>query len=489
MKENPKIEFKIEPQPQPAGVGKSEESTHEKHQSFLTNFSITPLQLEEYLNQFVIGQEKAVSVLATKIATHYNRMRMELLNQEMTPIVGNIKPNIILVGPTGVGKTYIIKLIAEYINVPFVKGDATKFSETGYVGGDVEDLVRELVYHAGGDIRAAERGIIYIDEIDKIASAQNSIGLDVSRSGVQRNLLKIMEETEVDMKVPHDIASQMEAVMEVQRSGKAERKKVNTRNILFVVSGAFSGLEEIVRKRLRGGSIGFGALTDSNSYSDKDWQEYFISQDLIRYGYESEFVGRLPVHVKMRHLKEEDYFKILKAPTSAVILGKKRDFLAYNINLDFTEDAFREIAKRAETEGTGARGILSVIEKLLLPFEKHLPHRLASLTITKEIVEDPEQELIKILAELDTNDYVRKIALDHSIYLCFTPEAIQELISISKQKKTSIKEWLESNLKNYPYGLRLLELSEFTFTPDLLIEPQTYLDKRIKESYSVQKKK
>lgn len=484
MKETPKFEFRLDPQPQTAEVGKSEDTPKQKKHSFLTNFSVTPLELEQYLNQYVIGQEEAVSILATKIATHYNRMKMEFTHPDLPPIVGNIKPNIILIGPTGVGKTYIIRLIAEYINVPFVKGDATKFSETGYVGGDVEDLVRDLVYNAGGDIQAAERGIIYIDEIDKIASAQNVVGLDVSRSGVQRNLLKIMEETEVDMKVPHDIASQMEAVMEIQRTGKAERKKVNTRNILFVVSGAFSGLEEIVKKRVRGSTIGFGALTENQMKVEQNWQNFISAQDLIRYGFETEFVGRLPVHVKLRPLTEEDFYKILKSPTSAVILGKKRDFLAYNIDLEFTDDAFREIAKLAVEEGTGARGILSVIEKILLPFEKYLPHRVSKLIVTKEVVLNPQIELEKLLAELDSNEYARKVALEHSIFLKVPSDTLYRIIELSKLQKITVKEWLENNLKNYPYGLRLLGQSELVLTPEIIENPQEYLDRKIKENYS-----
>jgi ATP-dependent protease Clp ATPase subunit len=157
------------------------------------NFNILPEELEQYLNKYVIGQEEAIEIIATKVCTHFNRMKIEKSIPEDQKILGNIKSNMLLIGPTGVGKTYIIKLIAKKIGVPFVKADATKFSETGYVGGDVEDLVRELVHEADGDISKAEYGIIYIDEIDKIASSGNITGPDVSRTGVQRNLLKLME--------------------------------------------------------------------------------------------------------------------------------------------------------------------------------------------------------------------------------------------------------------------------------------------------------
>ncbi|MBN2106146.1 MAG: AAA family ATPase, partial [Deltaproteobacteria bacterium] len=160
-------------------------------------FNMKPVELEAYLNDYAIGQARAKEILATKICTHFNRVS----RRDRSPAVGNVKNNILMLGPTGVGKTFLIKLIAQKIGVPFVKGDATKFSETGYVGGDVEDLVRDLVRESGGDINRAQYGIIYIDEIDKIAGSRNSWGLDVSRTGVQRALLKPMEETEVDLKV------------------------------------------------------------------------------------------------------------------------------------------------------------------------------------------------------------------------------------------------------------------------------------------------
>ena len=285
------------------------------------NFQLKPEELESYLNKYIVGQEEAVEIIATKICTHFNRMTLEQELPDDEKIVGNIKSNMLLIGPTGVGKTYIIKLIAKKIGVPFVKADATKFSETGYVGGDVEDLVRELVHEADGDVAKAEYGIIYLDEIDKIASSGNVYGPDVSRAGVQRNLLKLMEEADVDLKTPHDLASQVEAAMEAQRTGKVTRKKINTKNILFIVSGAFSGLEDIINKRLNKQAIGF----DKSQVRREDRQSVLKlvkTEDLIEFGFESEFIGRLPVTVVLNDLDEDGLYKILKNKYSTVVLGR-----------------------------------------------------------------------------------------------------------------------------------------------------------------------
>ena len=472
-----------DPVAEPQLAGTKEEPPPHKRPVEPTNFSVTPLELEAYLNQFVIGQADAVSVLATKVATHYNRMRLEIQNPNLQHIVGNIKPNVILIGPTGVGKTYIVRLIADYIKVPFVKGDATKFSETGYVGGDVEDLVRELVHVSGGDIAAAERGIIYIDEIDKIASAANTVGIDVSRSGVQRNLLKIMEETEVDMKVPHDIASQMEAVIELQRTGKADRKKVNTRNILFIVSGAFSHLDEIVRKRLRGGTIGFGkrgtVITDGEA-----WSQHITAQDLMTFGFETEFVGRLPVMVKLSQLGVEELCKILKSPNGAVIEGKKRDFLAYGIELEFTDDALLLLAEQASMEGTGARGILAVIEKVLLPFEKRLPGKVTKLTVTRDMVLKPLETLQSVLEQAAIFQFQRDMLSEYSLAFVLSESAQRWAIERAVKENVDVVALLKERLKNYPYGLKLLGLTAFEITVEALENPQEYLDEKIKTTFA-----
>ncbi len=358
-------------------------------------FDMLPEELEAFLEEFVVKQADAKAVLSTKICTHFNRIK-QVGRKEDTPRttgVGMIKNNLLMIGPTGVGKTYMIKLIAQKLGVPFVKGDATKFSETGYVGGDVEDLVRDLVSEADDDIEQAENGIIYIDEIDKIASSGNIIGHDVSRTGVQRTLLKPMEETDVDLKVPHDAVSQIQAIEQYRRTGKKEKRIVNTRNILFIMSGAFGDLTEIIKNRLQKQGLGFEADVRP---TEVPWEilKEVRSQDLIEYGFESEFVGRLPVVVVFDELTRDDLVEILENPNNPVVLSKRRDFRAYGIDIKFEKEALYKISERAAAEKTGARGLVSVIEKVLIPFEKHLPSTpIRTLLVTPELVDDPEAEL------------------------------------------------------------------------------------------------
>jgi len=365
------------------------------------DFNLKPEELETYLDEYVIRQDEAKAVLATKICTHFNRIKFweQEDRQSGSDPVGMIKNNIIMIGPTGVGKTYLIKLIAKKLGVPFVKGDATKFSETGYVGGDVEDLVRDLVYEANDDIELAQYGIIYIDEVDKIASSNNLIGPDVSRTGVQRALLKPMEETEVDLRVPHDPISQLQAIESYRKTGKKEKKTINTRNILFIVSGAFNNLDKIVQKRVQQQGIGFRASLKSKKQTQKLLTQV-RAEDLITYGFESEFVGRLPVAVVLEELTEEDLFQILKNPNNPIIRSKKRDFKSYGIDILFEEEALRLLAQKAYEEKTGARGLVSVVEKALIKFEKKMPSlSIHQFLVTPEVVLDPKKELENLLKD------------------------------------------------------------------------------------------
>jgi len=448
------------------------------------NYNITPDELISYLKQFVVGQDQALEVVATKICTHLHRMQFEQTHPELPDIVGHVKSNMMLIGPTGVGKTYIIKLIADKVGVPFVKGDATKFSETGYVGGDVEDLVRELVHISGGDIGLAEHGIIYIDEIDKIASSGSMYGPDVSRSGVQRNLLKLMEETEVDMKVPHDLASQMEAVVETQRTGKAKRKKVNTKNILFILSGAFAHLSQIIARRLKKGGTGFSGKPMRSMKDTESLLGNLHAKDLIEYGFESEFVGRIPVISHLREIDENGLYQILKNPKSAVIQSKKRDFISYGIQLSFADSALKYLAHEGVKLNTGARGLVSVTENALMPFEKTLPSTsIGHLHVTKELCESQQKFLIELVNKNAFDSFVQRFYDKTKIEIEFSPAAYKAAEELASAKGIMVSDILNDTLKNYEHGLKLTGKNKFTITASVIKDPQSYLNNLIKKNY------
>src|ERR1700722_5154317 len=365
-------------------------------------FNATPKQIKAHLDRFVIQQDEAKKTLSIAVCDHYNHVnrihRLEKEDPEAARRIEYIKGNVLLLGPTGVGKTYLIKHIAELIGVPFVKADATKFSETGYVGGDVEDLVRDLVNQAGGDQTLAESGIIYVDEIDKIATSGNATGRDVSGRGVQTTLLKLMEETEVPLRNPMDIQSQLQSALEFQRKGKMKKEMINTRHILFICSGAFDRLRDQVDRRLTDSSIGFGA--PGASESSGDLLRLASTRDFIDYGLEPEFIGRLPIRVVCNELTADDFFLILKTSEGSVIRQYLRAFAAFGIEAKFTEDALREIAERASLEKTGARGLLTVCDRALREFKFALPGSgVRTLMIDANVIRDPNETLERVLNE------------------------------------------------------------------------------------------
>jgi endopeptidase Clp ATP-binding regulatory subunit ClpX len=369
-----------------------------EEKDFEINFNLKPEELVAYLDQYIVRQDKAKAILATKICTHFNRIQYQRKNEDkVSDTVGRIKNNVLMLGPTGVGKTYLIKLIANKLGVPFVKGDATKFTEAGYVGADVEDLIRDLIREADHNLELAQYGIVYIDEIDKIASSHNSYGHDISRAGVQRALLKPMEETDIDLKSSHDPIGMMEEFESYRRTGKRKKRGLNTKNILFIMSGAFADIKDIIKKRVAAQKIGFGAKLNSPE-EDAFVLQKVRSEDLIEYGFESEFVGRLPVNAVLDPLSVDDLYTILKNPNNPTILGKKMDFMAYNIRIKFSDKALHMMAEKAYEQRTGARGLVSAIEEVLLPFETKLPStQIQKVAITEAVIADPEKILDALL--------------------------------------------------------------------------------------------
>src|SRR5438874_8270705 len=395
-----RVAFTTHSQPDTVETGNDDKSPPEEAKEF--EFHFLPRDIKAHLDRFVIKQDEAKKVLSIAVCDHYNHVnhvrQLERENANGAVETEYAKQNVILVGPTGVGKTYLIKHIADLIKVPFVKADATKFSETGYVGGDVEDLVRELVHKADGDINLAQFGIIYIDEIDKIASSGNMIGRDVSGRGVQTTLLKLMEETEVPLRSMNDLQSQLQAAFEFQRKGKAKRETINTRHILFVVSGAFERLKQQVSRRISRAQIGFNA--NPTPVMDNELFQHVTTGDFVEYGFEPEFIGRLPVRVVCEELDANDLYNIMKFSEGSILRQYERAFRAYGIDISFEDEALRLIADAAAKEKTGARGLLTVFEKLFRDYKYYLAGSgLSQLRVTAELVQEPKGVLERLMAE------------------------------------------------------------------------------------------
>ncbi len=357
-------------------------------------FEHLPRDIKAHLDRFVIQQDEAKKVLSIAVCDHYNHIKhLRSLGAEDGRTLEYVKQNVILIGPTGVGKTYLVKHIAELIGVPFVKADATKFSETGYVGGDVEDLVRDLVQKADGDLGLAQYGIIYIDEIDKIAAPAQQTGRDVSGRGVQTTLLKLMEETEVPVRSQNDIQGQLQAALEFQRTGqRSQPETVNTRNILFIVSGAFENLPELIARR-----------TDAkppagDGHAAAELIRQATTRDFISYGFEPEFIGRLPVRVVCEQLRVDDFYEIMQRSEGSIIRQYERAFRAYGIEVSFADSALREIARQAADEKTGARGLLTVCERILRNFKYELPGSgVTRLSVDALLIAEPQRVLQQLL--------------------------------------------------------------------------------------------
>jgi len=472
----------------------ADEGTETKDQPLDLHFDYLPRDIKNYLDRFVIKQDSAKKVLATAICDHYNHIK---LCSSAIRCKEYSKQNIIMLGPTGVGKTYLVRTIADLIGVPFVKADATKFSETGYVGGDVEDLVRELVQKADGNIQLAEYGIIYLDEIDKIATPANILGRDVSGGGVQRGLLKLMEETEVSLRTPFDLTSQLQAAMEFQAKGKVTRSVINTRHILFIVSGAFNGLVPLIRKRVGAQSIGFRGRAAS-SLKEEDFLSLVKSTDFIEYGFESEFVGRLPVVVACHELGIEDLFQILKHSEGSIIRQYVQAFEAYGIELAFTDEGLHRIAEKAYQEQTGARSLVSVCERTFREFKYHLPHSgVRGLEVTAELVDSPAQVLERVqqdstVEQLDgleqkAVNIARQWSEKNGIEIHLQPEAAQLLAQKAIDSERKIEDVFDETFRNYEHGLSLIRktrgITHFEITPEVIRDPSNTLDRWIRANY------
>jgi len=465
----------------------------------IREFDLKPRDIRNYLDRFVIRQDEAKKVLSVAICDHYNHVRGCIEKPEFRKRE-YAKHNIILLGPSGVGKTYLMRCVARLIGVPLVKADATKFSETGYVGHDVEDLVRDLVKAADGNTELAQYGIVYVDEIDKIASQSSATGKDVSGRGVQINLLKLMEETDVGLFSQTDLIGQMQAVIDMQRGKQPGKRTISTRHILFIVSGSFGKLADQVKQRVRTSPIGF-SHQENVEQADAEYLRLAKTRDFIDFGFEPEFIGRLPIRIVCEALTAEDLEQIMLNSEGSILSQYRSDFDGYGINFEISPEAVTSIARRADGEQTGARGLMTVLERVLRNHKFELPStHIKSFKVNQATIDNPETALTGLLKKKESagrealkgeiRTFAAEFQKEHGLKLLFGKEAMDAIVGMCIAQKKSISALCAEHFRDLEYGLKLIARNtgqtSFKITKNFACNPGEEISRRIAKSFDTE---